>query len=127
MAILGHGIDIVDVARVARLLEEHGDAFLTRCYTPAEQAESLTRGVRRPEFLAGRFAAKEAILKALGTGLALGISWQDIEVLADNLGRPIAQLSGRAAELAARAGISRWWVSISHTHGHATASALAEG
>lgn len=126
MLIVGHGVDIVEVQRIARLLREHGDRFLNRCFTPAEQAHG--RGTRRyAEHLAARFAAKEAALKALGTGLTCGISWKDIEVVSEPSGRPALRLSGAAAARAREIGAERWTISLSHTETHALASVIAEG
>jgi holo-[acyl-carrier protein] synthase len=125
MPIVGHGIDVVEVARIERLLAEHGGRFREKCFTAREQASAqATRRVA--EHLAGRFAAKEAVLKALGTGWRHGIAWTDIEVLADDAGRPTVRLSGQAARFAEAAGIRAWSISISHSAGLATASAIAE-
>jgi holo-[acyl-carrier protein] synthase len=124
MPILGHGIDIVETARIAKMLDEHGERFLTRVYTPAERqyADSMTK--RRVERLAGRFAAKEAVLKVLGTGWRGGIAWTDIEIRPEPSGQPVVTLTGECARIAARLGIVRWHVSISHIETHATASAI---
>ncbi|MDX2115957.1 MAG: holo-ACP synthase [Planctomycetota bacterium] len=125
MAIVGHGIDLVEVARIARLLEEHGAAFRARCFTPEEQRLAQAGG-RIAERFAGRFAAKEAVLKALGTGWAGGIAWTDIELGADASGKPVLSLSGEALKRANSVGVGRWHVSISHVSGYAMASAVAE-
>lgn len=124
MRIAGHGIDIVEVARIDRMLKEHGDRFLARCFTPAEQ--EIGRGSKREsEHLAARFAAKEAVLKALGTGLTQGISWTDIEVVRLPSGEPQIRLRGKAASIAAERGIGEWHLSLSHTATHAVASVIA--
>jgi holo-[acyl-carrier protein] synthase len=124
MPILGHGIDIVETARIRRLLDQHGQHFLDRCFTSAEQAY-CARGVKRhAEHLAGRFAAKEAILKVLGTGWRGGIAWTDIEILPEPSGQPRVHLTGECLRVARDLGISRWLVSISHIETHATASAI---
>jgi len=124
MPILGHGIDIVETRRIRQLLEEHGQRFLDRCYTPAEQ-EYCRRNLRRQiEHLAGRFAAKEAVLKVLGTGWRGNISWTDIEILPEPSGQPRLVLSGECRRIADELGISQWYVSISHIETHATASAI---
>jgi len=123
MRIIGHGIDIVETERIARLLDEHGERFLARCFTRAERAYSDERR-RRLEHLAGRFAAKEAILKVLGTGWSGGIAWTDAEIVKTPSGRPDVLLHGRCAEVAAERGIDEWWLSISHIPTHATASAI---
>jgi len=126
MAILGHGIDLVEVGRIARLAAEHGEHFLERCFTPRERAYCQA-GKRQAEHWAGRFAAKEAILKVLGTGWRSGIAWTDMEILPDALGKPTVVLTGESAEIAARIGIRYWHISISHTATHAVASAIGEG
>lgn len=126
MPIVGHGIDLVEIARIARMIQEHGERFLDRCFTASEQRVADESG-RREEFLAGRFASKEAVLKALGTGWSQGIAWTDLEVLPDNAGKPLLSLHGQARSIAQRAGISAWHVSISHAGGLAQASVIAEG
>lgn len=126
MSIVGHGIDIVGVARIAGMVERHGQHFLDRCFTRAEQGYAAS-GKRCAEHLAGRFAAKEAALKALGTGWRDGIAWTDVEVVLLPSGRPTLTITGQAAEIAAGLGIGAWLVSISHTEGHAIASVIATG
>ncbi len=124
--VIAHGIDLVVVARVARSIEEHGEAFLSRVYTGAERAYCDGRA-RRLEHLAARFAAKEAVLKALGTGWGRGVAWTDVEVVSGDDGRPSIALHARAAAIARDLGIASWSVSITHTSEHAMASALALG
>jgi holo-[acyl-carrier protein] synthase len=126
MRIIGHGIDICEVARIGQLIAEHGDRFLERCFTERERSyAALSR--RRDEHLAARFAAKESVLKALGTGWQNGIGWTDVEVVLLPSGQPTVSLSGRAAELAAELHITDWALSLSHTESHAIASAIATG
>ncbi len=124
MPILGHGIDIVETDRVKRLVDEHGQRFLDRCFTAAEQEYCARSPKRHIEHLAGRFAAKEAVLKVLGTGWRGGIQWTDIEVLKEPSGQPRIQLKGECLRIASELGIVRWHVSISHIETHATASAI---
>lgn len=124
MPILGHGIDIVETDRIRRMFQEHGQRFLDRCFTPAEQAYCDKNPKRRFEHLAGRFAAKEAVLKVLGTGWRGGIAWTDIEILNEPSGQPRVTLTGESAQIAASIGICRWHISISHIETHATASAI---
>jgi holo-[acyl-carrier protein] synthase len=124
MPILGHGIDIVETARVKRLVDEHGERFLERIFTPAENAYCAGNPKRYYEHLAGRFAAKEAVLKVLGTGWRGGIAWTDIEVTKEASGQPRIQLTGECERIARNLGISRWHLSISHIETHATASAI---
>src|ERR1700709_2827740 len=124
MPIVGHGIDIVETARIRRLVEQHGHHFLDRAFTPAEQAYGALNPKRYFEHLAGRFAAKEAVLKVIGTGWRGGIAWTDVEVLPEPSGQPKVKLSGETLRIATVLGISRWHVSISHIETHATASAI---
>jgi len=126
MPILGHGVDIVDTDRIARMLDEHGERFLVRCFTQDERDYAAAHPKRRDEHLAARFAAKEAVLKALGTGWSGGIGWTDVEVVRDTDGPPTVRLHGEAAMIAKRQGVQTWWLSLSHIHSHAIASAIAE-
>ena len=124
MRIVGHGIDIVETARIQQMVEQHGQHFLDRCFTPAEQAYCAASAKRRFEHLAGRFAAKEAVLKVLGTGWRGGIAWTDVEVTKEPSGQPTLRLSGECERLARELGITLWHLSISHIATHATASAI---
>lgn len=126
MTIVGHGIDLVEVARIARLLADHAERFRARCFTEAELAYAAS-GRRETEHLAARFAAKEAVLKALGTGLRHGIAWTDIEVVRDGAGRPAITLRGEAKRLSDSLGVRAWMISLTHTESHAAASAIALG
>ncbi len=123
MSILGHGLDLVECARIAKVFEKHGERFLDRVLTPAEQERARQHKDPIP-FIAGRFAAKEAILKMIGTGWRGSIAWTDMEVLPDSLGRPVVALSGEAARLAGKLGIQRVLISITHTSEQAAASAI---
>ncbi len=114
------GIDIVEIPRIRDSVERFGSRFLDRVYTPAEQA--YCRG-RAPQ-LAGRFAAKEAISKALGTGIRR-IHWRNIEILPNRAGAPKVTLYGRAEERLASIGLSGIEVSISHSRDNAVAVAIA--
>lgn len=127
MPVLGHGIDLIEVARIQRIFEEHGQHFLDRVFTVAEQTYCSGNPKRYFEHLAARFAAKEAVLKAMGTGWTGGISWTDVQVTRDPAGRPGIQLSGHCADVAAQRGITHWLVSLSHIESHALASAIAIG
>jgi len=124
MPVVGHGIDIVETARIRQLVQEHGQRFLDRCFTALEQQYCARNSKRQIEHLAGRFAAKEAVLKVLGTGWRGGIAWTDIEIRPEPSGQPRIVLSGECLRLADQLGISRWHVSISHIETHATASAI---
>jgi holo-[acyl-carrier protein] synthase len=125
MSIIGHGIDLVEVARITRMHADHAHHFLDRCFTPAEQAYCLTHKAPGPH-LAGRFAAKEAILKVLGTGWRGQIAWTDMEILNNSAGKPEIQLAGECALIASTLGIQHWHLSITHTQTHAIASAIGE-
>jgi holo-[acyl-carrier protein] synthase len=120
-----HGIDLCAIARIADMLERHGDSFRRRCFTEEEQAYADSATRRQAERYAARFAAKEAVLKALGTGWRNGIAWTDIAVRRDPQGRPFVVLSGRCAELAAEQGIRDWHLSLSHAGDYAMASVIA--
>lgn len=124
MPIIGHGIDIVETSRIRKLHAEHGQRFLDRCFTPLEQNYCARSPKRYFEHLSGRFAAKEAILKVLGTGWRGGIAWTDMEILPEPSGQPKLMLSGECLRIASEQGIVQWHISISHIETHATASAI---
>jgi holo-[acyl-carrier protein] synthase len=124
MPIVGHGIDIIETDRIRRSVTEHGERFLDRVYTPVEQRYCARNQKRYYEHLAGRFAAKEAVLKVLGTGWRGGIAWTDIEIISEASGQPKVRLTGECERIAHEQGIKRWHVSISHIETHATASAI---
>lgn len=122
--ILGVGCDIIRVDRVARAAErEH---FLTRVYTPAERAYAMQRGAGGTASLAARFAGKEAVLKAFGTGLRGG-TLHDVEILPDALGAPEVHLHGFFAARAAEMGVVRVWITLSHEKEYAMAYCMLEG
>ena len=116
------GVDLVEIPRLAAVLERYGQRFLDRIYTPAEQARA--RG--RPAELAVRFAAKEATMKALGTGRR-GVGWREVELRSDPRGRPLLRLHGRAAARAAALGLTDFAVSLSHERSMAVAMVVAWG
>jgi len=124
MSIVGHGIDIVETERIKQLVDRHGQHFLDRVFTPAEHEYCQLNPKRYYEHLAGRFAAKEAVLKVLGTGWRGGIAWTDIEVLRQPSGQPQIKLTGECLRIAGELGIVQWHISISHITTHATASAI---
>jgi len=126
MNIIGIGTDIVETLRIAQMIERHGELFLTRVYTPHEIEYSTARKAATQHY-AGRWAAKEAVLKALGTGWSRGISWQDIEVRNDLGGKPSIRLGGGAREHCERLRIADMLISISHCRSHAVAYAMAVG
>jgi holo-[acyl-carrier protein] synthase len=124
---LSVGVDLVELDRIQRVVTRYGERFLARIYTPGELARYRDR---LPE-LAVRFAAKEAVSKALGVGLnhisAQGIGWRDVEVLSDPLGKPVVCLSGRARALAEEQGLHTWAISLSHGREFAVAFVVATG
>ncbi len=117
---MGTGIDIVEVARIQQLAEEH-EAFITRVYTEAE-IRYCTSKKNRDQHFAARFAAKESVLKALGVGWARDVKWTDIEVVNDALGRPRINTYGEVKRLMEEKNIREILVSLSHTAGYAIAS-----
>ncbi len=123
--ILSVGVDMVDVERVQQLLEEGGDSFLERVYTREESAYCLARA-RPGEHLAARFAAKEAVMKCLGTGWSGGVNFCDVEVERKSTGELTVALTGRALEVSQSRGIQRIHLSLSHTAEQAVAFAVAE-
>lgn len=126
MTVIAIGLDLVSVGRIAAMIDDHGQQFLERVFTEAERAYAGDRR-RRDEHLAARFAAKEAILKALGTGLDNGITWTDVEVTRDPTGRPGVVLHNKALETADQLGITRWLITLTHTDDNAAAAVVALG
>ena len=126
MQIIGIGTDIIECLRIAQMIERHGELFLMRVFTPHEIEYCSARKAATQHY-AGRFAAKEAVLKALGTGWIRGISWRDVEVRHKPGGAPTVALRGGARDVFERSGITRMHISISHCRSHAVAYAIAEG
>ena len=123
--ILGTGIDIIEVARIAASYEKFGERFVNRILLPDEIAYCLAH--RRPApFLAARIAAKEAVSKAFGTGIGTQLGWQDIEIRRKESGEPFVALHGKGAELLAARGANKMHVSLSHTEHYAAATAILE-
>jgi len=116
------GVDLIEVSRIQESAERFGERFYKRFFTPAERAYCAGRYPA----LAARFAAKEAVAKALGTGIG-DVSWVEIEVTQGERNKPEIKLDGAAAELATRLGLTQWSISISHTHEHAIAFVVAAG
>ncbi|MEM1185588.1 MAG: holo-ACP synthase [Planctomycetota bacterium] len=126
MNVVAHGIDLVEITRVARLLKDHPERAKARLFTLGEL--SYCEGKKgEHQHLAARFAAKEAVLKALGCGWSQGVAWTDVEVTRAPSGEPGVKLEGRAAEIAAERGITDWRLSLTHTAELAQASAIALG
>ena len=124
--ILGTGIDIIEVARIAASYEKFGERFVNRILLPDEIAYCLKHKNPAP-FLAARFAAKEAISKAFGTGIGAALGWQDMEIRRKESGEPFVVLHGKGRELFAARGAKRLLVSLSHTDNYAAATAVLEG
>ena len=120
----GIGTDIIECERIVKMIEKHGDVFLHRVYT-SEEIEYCSARKAAEQHYAGRWAAKEAVLKALGTGWAHGIQWTDVEVINQPGGKPLIALAGRALEISGELGIDEMMISISHCKHYATAYATA--
>jgi holo-[acyl-carrier protein] synthase len=124
MEIVGIGTDIVECLRIGRMVEQHGELFLNRVYTPREIRYCQARK-HATEHFAGRWAAKEAIMKCLGTGWRKGLCWTDMEIRNDHQGKPLVLLRGAARDRAQNLSIGNVLVSISHCRAYATAFAMA--
>jgi holo-[acyl-carrier protein] synthase len=119
---LATGVDLIEISRIEEVIARHGKHYLERIYTPAE----LDQCGRRAESLAGRFAAKEAVTKALGCGIG-DVTWKEIEVLGDERNAPKLTLHGAAKQKADALGLTTWSVSISHSQSHSVALVVAMG
>jgi holo-[acyl-carrier protein] synthase len=119
---LSSGIDLIEISRIQKVLDRHGERFLNRIYTPAEIQQSKGNA---PE-LAARFAAKEAASKALGTGIGL-VSWREMEILNEKSGKPQLHLTGKAAQVAHHLGYQTWSVSLTHSREMAAAVVVCLG
>jgi holo-[acyl-carrier protein] synthase len=124
--IVGTGVDISEVDRIGAAVKRFGDRFLKRVFTPAELRYCMAKP-NAAERLAARFAAKEAGMKAIGTGLRHGVTWQDVEVVRMPGQRPMLEFHGKAAEFALRLGCKRTHLSLSHTKEQAIAYVILEG
>ena len=124
MEIIAHGIDLVDFGRIESMIQRHGGRFLNRIFTSREQsdAEAVHNNIEK---LAGRFAAKEAVLKLIGTGWRGKIKWTDIEIINSPMGQPVVTITGEVKKIAGSLGISQITLSITHTSNFAIASAVA--
>src|SRR5437660_1317530 len=123
--IVGTGVDVTEVARIKAAVDRFGERFLKRVFTPEEVQYCLAKA-NPAERLAARFAAKEAGMKAIGTGLRHGVTWHDVEVVRRPGQRPTLKFSGKAAEFASRLGCKRTHLSLSHTADHAIAHVILE-
>jgi len=124
--IIGMGVDIAEVERIQRAIERYGEVFLRRIYTPKER-EYCEQFKNKYERYAGRFAAKEAAMKALGTGWRRGVRWVDLEVVREAGGRPTLELGGEAGKIAKQLGVKNIALSITHTAAQALAQVIFEG
>jgi holo-[acyl-carrier protein] synthase len=122
--IVGLGTDIVEIVRIGRMVERHGELFLNRVYTE-EEIRYCQRRKECYQHFAGRWAAKEAVMKTLGTGWIRGVAWKGIEVCTSRSGKPSIQLHGATAELAETMGIDEILITMSHCRAYATATAIA--
>ena len=123
--ITGIGTDIVEIARIAKMLEDHGKSFTEKIFTENEIKECEIRK-NRAVYLAGRWAAKEALSKALGTGFGKKCSWRDVEILNNKNGKPEIKLSGTAEKTAEDQNVAAFHISISHETHYATATVILE-
>jgi holo-[acyl-carrier protein] synthase len=126
MTIVGIGTDIVEVLRIGQMIERHGELFLNRVFTD----EEIRYCQQRKEYIqhyAGRWAAKEAVMKTLGTGWTRGVGWRDIEVCSQKSGQPLLAIRGGARDVADQLGIREILITISHCRAYATATAVAVG
>jgi holo-[acyl-carrier protein] synthase len=123
--IIGMGVDIAEVDRIQAAIKRHGEAFLRRVFT-AKEREYCERYKKKYERYAGRFAAKEAAMKALGTGWRRGVRWADLEVVREKSGRPTLALSGEAGKIAQQLGVKHIALSITHTESQALAQVIFE-
>ena len=119
---LATGVDLIEISRIEEVIARHGKHYLDRIYTSAEQDYCG----RRIESLAGRFAAKEAVVKTLGCGIG-DVSWREVEILGDEQNAPVLTLHGAAAQKASELGLTTWSVSISHSQSHCVAFVVAIG
>jgi holo-[acyl-carrier protein] synthase len=124
--ILGTGIDLIEVARIAASFEKFGERFVNRVLVTDETAYCLAHKNPAP-FLAARFAAKEAVSKAFGTGIGAALGWRDIEVRRKATGEPFVVLHGKGRELFAARGARQLHLSLTHTENYAAATAILEG
>jgi holo-[acyl-carrier protein] synthase len=126
VSVLGVGVDIVETARIEHSLDRFGDRFLQRVFTPGEIAYCQSMKFPARHF-AARFAAKESVSKAFGTGIGHAMGWRDIDIHREGSGQPFVVLKGGAKQLAADRRVNAVWISLSHTEHHAVASVVLEG
>ena len=123
--IIGCGIDLVKIERIEKIIKRWGNNFTSRIFTPLEEEYCEKKKGNKFQSYAGKFAAKEALLKALGLGLR-GANWKEIEIKNDELGQPIIDTSGKLKNIAYSKGVSKYFISISHTKEYAIAQVILE-
>ena len=124
--IIGCGIDLVKIERIEKIIKKWGDNFIFRIFTPLEREYCEKKRGNKFQSYAGKFAAKEALLKAMGLGLREA-NWREIEIKNDELGQPIIDTSGKLKNIASVKGVSKYFISISHTKEYAIAQVILEG
>ncbi len=126
LLIIGCGIDLVKIERIEKIIKKWGNNFIFRIFTPLERDYCEKKKDNKFQSYAGKFAAKEALLKALGLGLREA-NWKEIEIKNDELGQPIMGTSGKLKNIASTKGVSKYFISISHTKEYAVAQVILEG
>ena len=126
LLIVGCGIDLVKIERIEKIIKRWGDNFIFRIFTSLEREYCEKKKGNKFQSYAGKFAAKEALLKALGLGLREA-NWKEIEIKNDELGQPIIDTSGKLKNIASTKGVSKYFISISHTKEYAVAQVILEG
>jgi len=125
LLIIGCGIDLVKIERVEKIIKRWGDNFVFRIFTPSEREYCEKKKGNKYQSYAGRFAAKEALLKSLGLGLR-GVNWKEIEIENNELGQPIIETSGKLKKIASVKGVGKYFISISHTKDYVIAQVILE-
>ncbi|MBA7608999.1 Holo-[acyl-carrier-protein] synthase [subsurface metagenome] len=125
LLIVGCGIDLVKIERIEKIIKRWGDNFIFRIFTPLEREYCEKKKGNKYQSYAGRFAAKEALLKSLGLGLR-GVNWKEIEIENNELGQPIIETSGKLKNIASVKGVSKYFITISHTKDYAIAQVILE-
>lgn len=125
LLIVGCGIDLVKIERIEKIIRRWGDNFIFRIFTPLEREYCEKKKGNKYQSYAGKFAAKEALLKALGLGLG-GVNWKEIEIINNELGQPIIDTSGKLKNIVLTKGVSKYFITISHTKEYAIAEVVLE-
>ncbi len=125
LLIVGCGIDLVKIERIEKIIRRWGDNFIFRIFTPLEREYCEKKKGNKYQSYAGKFAAKEALLKALGLGLG-GVNWKEIEIINNELGQPIIDTSGKLKNIVLTKGVSKYFITISHTKEYALAEVVLE-